>query len=145
VEAICAEATTGFERTGEVALVAQALERLEYHHESSWKSATIVTMLVNDFLVYTASNGKASREVVWKDGSKRKIFSNRAAGNERYVSLALSDSTKGYSRQFLADWALGFYDMIKQNALVNLRDEQMIQENQRLGAILEGLPPMQVN
>ena len=145
VETVCAEAITGLERSGCVQLISHAIEQQHYQHESSWKSATILTTLLNDFLVYTSLTGGRAREVNRADGASVKIFANTVTDKDVPSTLELSDSTKGYSRKFLADWALGFYEMIKQNAFVDLRDQQMIIENQRLGAMLEDFSRIQVS
>jgi hypothetical protein len=42
-----------------------------------------------------------------------------------------------------ADWAIGFFDMIKQNAFVDIRDEKQIQENLELGRILRDAKVLQ--
>ncbi len=144
VESVCVEAVNGLERTGGVSFIGQALERQHYQHESSWKSATILTTLVNDFLVYTTITGDRAREVTRADGATVKIFASTAMGKDDARALSLSESTKAYSRQFCVDWAMGFYEMIKQNAFIDLRDEQMIKENQHLGAMLEDFDRMQV-
>jgi hypothetical protein len=44
----------------------------------------------------------------------------------------------------LADWAMGFFDMIKQNAFTDFRDEKQIRENLRLGSILKEASFVQV-
>ncbi len=140
VETLCAEAVTGFERTGGVTLIARALE---HQHESSWKSATILTTLVNDFLIYVTLNGELARDVIRADGVTVKIFAGKAGGADKASRLLLSDRTKAYSRQFLADWAMGFYDMINQNAFIDLQNEQMIKENRHLSSILTDFSRMQ--
>jgi hypothetical protein len=144
VEIVCTEVVIGLERTGGVKFIAKALEDSNFQQKGSWKSAAILSTLLNDFLVYTTAEGDRARECTRADGAKVKIFASTSGGKDLERSLALSESSKAYSHRFLADWAIGFYDMIKQNAFVDLRDEKMIVENQRLGEILEDFSRFQV-
>jgi hypothetical protein len=145
VEVLCDEAVTGFERLGGVRFISVALDSQHYSNQSSWQSATILTTLLNDFLIYTVLNRDRAREVTTAAGKKTQIFSNISVGRDEQRALEISESTRDYSRQFLVSWALGFFEMIKQNAFIDLRDEQMIKENERLGSLLGDLASMQVN
>jgi hypothetical protein len=104
-----------------------------------------LTTLLNDFLIYTVLDRGRAREVTTSAGKKTQIFSNISAGRDEHRALEISESTRDYSRQFLVSWALGFFEMIKQNAFLDLRDEKMIKENERLGLLLGDLASMQVN
>lgn len=139
METVAAECVIGFERTGGVTSVAAILDRQPYQKDKAWKSAMIVTTLMNDFLVYTASSSGRARNVTRADGATVRLFERPLAEAGQAGSLALSENSRTYSRQFVADWAMGFADMITQNAMLELKDERMICENRSLGLVLEGL------
>ena len=44
----------------------------------------------------------------------------------------------------MADWAMGFYDMIKKNAFMDLQDGQKRMENEALGKVLDIVRQAQV-
>jgi hypothetical protein len=104
-----------------------------------------LTTFLNDFLIYTVINRDRAREVTTATGKKTQIFSNITVGTDDQRELEISESTRDYSRKFLVSWALGFFEMIKQNAFIDLRDEKMIQENESLGVLLGDFSSMQVN
>lgn len=139
METVAAEGVTGFERTGGVTSVAAILDRQPDHGHKAWKAAMITTTIFNDFLVYTASSTGRARNVTRVDGATVRLFERPLARAGHAGSLALSESSRTCSRQFVVDWATGFADMITQNALVELKDERMIAENRSLGQVLESL------
>lgn len=143
VETIAAESVIGFERLGGINSVAAILDRQPYQSDRTWKAAMILTTLLNDFLIYTTSGSERAREVTRVDGTTVGLFQRPLAAAVQAGSLALSEGSRTYARQFLADWAMGFYDLIKKNAFVELKDEQMIKENQSLGSVLQGFSRLQ--
>ena len=73
-----------------------------------------------------------------------RIFARPFAWQDETHTLGLSENPMTYARQFMADWAMGFYDMIKQNAFVDLQDGQKRMENETLGKVLEIVRQVQV-
>ena len=65
------------------------------------------------------------------------IFTAYSAKPDDQKELVLPEKSAPFSMRLLADWAVGFYDMIKQNAFVDIRDEKQMQENMKLGRVLK--------
>ena len=146
VNNICAEVSTALERHGGIAYIAGELERHNFQHDgasNNWKSAATVAIILNDFLMYTTLQPNKARTISRVDGSSTQIFSVNPAKPDGQAELQLPDKSAKFSRKLLADWAVGFYDMIKQNAFVDIRDEKQMQENLKLGRILKDSTSLQ--
>lgn len=144
VETVASEALAGLERSSGITSLAQALERQHYQNDRSWKLATILTTLLNDFLVYSTITNDRTRDVTRPDGAVVRIFARPFAMHDETYTLGLSENSMSYARQFMADWAMGFYDMIKQNAFMDLQDGQKRMENEALGRVLDIIRQVQV-
>ncbi len=140
VNSICSEVVTALERQGGIAFIADILERHNFQHDgasSNWKSAATVTIILNDFLMYTTLQPEKARSVSRVDGTSTTIFSLNPPKPDDQKELVLSEKSVQSSKIQLADWAIGFFDMIKQNAFIDIRDEKQMQENQKLGHVLK--------
>jgi hypothetical protein len=145
VNSICAEIVTALERQGGIAHIAGELERHKFQHDgasSNWKAAATAAIILNDFLIYTTLQRDKARSVGRVDGSSGAIFSAGPAKPDDQKELVLPEKSAPFSRKLLADWAVGFYDMIKQNAFVDIRDEKQMQENLKLGRVLKDADPL---
>jgi hypothetical protein len=137
IETVASEALVGLEQSGAIKSFAEALERQRYGNDGAWKSATILTTLLNDFLVYTTIKNDRPRDVTRPDGSVVRIFARPFAMQNETHTFGLSENPMAYGQQFMADWAMGFYDMIKQNAFLDFQDGQKRIENEALGRVLD--------
>ena len=140
VNSICAEVITAVERQGGITYIADELERHNFQHDgtsNNWKSAAMASIILNDFLMYTTLKRDKNRPVSKADGSIAQIFAANPAKPDRLAEIALSEKPASFSLKLLADWAVGFYDMIKQNAFVDIRDERQMQENHNLGHLMK--------
>lgn len=146
VSGICAEVLTALERLGGISFIADALDRHNFQHggtSSNWKSAAITAILLNDFLMYTSLEKVKERTVSKLDDSTGAIFSPKQTEVQDHAELSLPEQPEQFSRKLLADWAIGYFDMIKQNAFVDIRDERQMQENLELGRILREMKVLQ--
>lgn len=140
VNNLCAEIVTALERQSGIAYIASELERHNFQHDgasSNWKSAATAAIILNDFLMYTTMQRDKERSVSKIDGSSGAIFSTNTAKPDDQTELILPEKSARFSMKLLADWAVGLYDMIKQNAFVDIRDEKQMQENLKLGRVLK--------
>lgn len=140
VNNICAEIVTALERQGGITHIAGELERHNFQHDgasSNWNSAATAAIILNDFLMYTTLQRDKGRIVSKVDGSSGTIFSTNPAKPDGQQELVLPEKSAQFSIKLMADWAVGFRDMIKQNAFVDIRDEKQLQENLKLGSVLK--------
>ena len=146
VNGICGEITTAIERQGGVGYISGELERHNFQHDgssSNWKSAATTSIILNDFLMYSTLQRNKSRSVKKADGSTTMIFATNNADLKQQNPIVIPERPAPFSLKLLADWAIGFYDMIKQNAFVDIRDDKQMQENLHLGSILKDAVTLQ--
>lgn len=146
VSNICAEVSIALERQGGIAFIAGELDRHNFQHDGAsgnWKAAATASIMLNDFLMYSTLQQGKTRTVSKVDGSTATIFSAGTMRPDHQAEITLPEKSASFSLRLLADWAVGFYDMIKQNAFVDLRDEGQMQENLRLGRILKDASHLQ--